>query len=75
MAKLIAISEEVYDRLSRLKGKEKAKSFTAVISELLRQREDDIEDLFGAWKMNDKEASELKRKLREERTKLFSGRS
>ena len=48
MAKLIAISEDVYNRLSKLKEREKSKSFTAVISGLLEAKERDITDLFGA---------------------------
>ena len=72
MAKLIAISEDVYNRLSKLKEREKAKSFTAVILELLDVKERDITDLFGAWKMSDKEASELHRRIRRERRESFS---
>ncbi len=72
MAKLIAISEDVYNRLSKLKEREKAKSFTAVILELLDVKERDITDLFGAWKMSDKEAGELHRRIRRERRESFS---
>ncbi|MBX8636358.1 MAG: hypothetical protein KIS30_05925 [Thermoplasmata archaeon] len=72
MAKLIAISEDVYNRLSKLKEREKAKSFTAVISELLKDKETDISDLFGAWKMDDKGATELKERIRKERRRSFS---
>lgn len=72
MAKLIAISEDVYNRLSKLKEREKSRSFTAVISELLEAKERDITDLFGAWKMSDKEASELNKRIRKERRESFS---
>jgi predicted CopG family antitoxin len=75
MAKLIAVSEEAYDRLSRLKSKEKAKSFTAVIMELTKQHGGGISTLFGAWKMSDKESAALKRRIKKERESIFAGRA
>ncbi|OJI08490.1 MAG: hypothetical protein BK997_00290 [Candidatus Micrarchaeum sp. ARMAN-1] len=71
MSKLIVVSEIAYEKLNKLKEREKAKSFTAVIMELLQEKEADISDLFGAWKMDDKTAETLKKKLKKEREELF----
>ena len=35
-------------------------------------KETDISDLFGAWKMDDKGATELKERIRKERRRSFS---
>ena len=72
MAKLISVSEDVYDRLAKLKEREKSKSFTATISGLLEVRERNITDLFGVWKMSDREAAELNKRIRKERRESFS---
>jgi predicted CopG family antitoxin len=70
MTRQITISDEAYERLSRLKdGK---KSFTQVILELTGKKYKDISDLFGAWKMSDARAEQLKREITESRTEFFS---
>ncbi len=70
MTRQIAISEEAYERLSKLK--ENRKSFTKVILELTDEKSRDISELFGAWKMSDLEAERLKKKIKESRKNLFS---
>lgn len=72
MTRQIAISEEAYERLSRLK--ESKKSFTKVILELTEKKSRDISDLFGAWKMSDSKAQQMKKSIKESRKNLFGKR-
>ncbi len=69
MTRQIAISEEAYERLSRLK--ESKKSFTKVILELTEKKSKDISDLFGAWKMSDAKAQQMKKSIKESRKHFF----
>jgi predicted CopG family antitoxin len=71
MAKLISVSEEAYERLSAIKSREKAKSFTQVILELIGKKKTGIEDLFGKLQMSDKEADRLKERIKLGRKNLF----
>ncbi len=70
MAKLIAVSEEAYSRLSKLKGKDK--SFTKIIIELTDKKKTDISDLFGALNMSPEKVKALKETIREERKGMFA---
>ena len=76
MTRQIAISEEAYERLSKLK--ENKKSFTKVILELTDKKKSDISDLFGILKISDARAKEWKREIAESRknwyTKGYRGR-
>ncbi|MGI0141177.1 MAG: antitoxin VapB family protein [Candidatus Micrarchaeales archaeon] len=63
MSKLIAVSDETYANLSKLKGKKK--SFTEVINELLGRKSGNIEQFFGAWK--DKDVETMKKEIQERR--------
>ncbi len=47
MAKLIAIREEVYMKLRKLKGKQ---SFSAAIDSLIESKSGDISRYFGVWR-------------------------
>ncbi len=71
MAKLIAVSEEAYSRLTKLKGREK--SFTTVILELTEKKKSDIMNFFGALEMKEREATALKARLKKERKTMFTG--
>lgn len=72
MTKLIAVSEEAYARLAKLKkGKE---SFTTVIIELTEKKKGDIMEFFGALKMSKDEVKRLKTRLKKERKIMFAGR-
>ena len=73
MARLISVSEEAYERLSIIKNKEKAKSFTKVILELIGERKD-IHELFGKLKMSDADAERLNEEIKRGRKKLLSKR-
>lgn len=70
MTRQIAISEEAYERLSRLKDNKK--SFTKVILELTEKTGKDISDLFGTWKMNESKAEHLKKAIKESRKNFFN---
>jgi predicted CopG family antitoxin len=70
MAKLIAVSEEAYSRLSKLKGKDK--SFTKIIIELTEEKKTDISDLFGALNMSPERVKALKETIKEERKGMFA---
>lgn len=70
MAKLIAVSEEAYSRLSKLKGKDK--SFTKIIIELTEEKKTDISDLFGALNMSPEKVKALKETIKEERKGMFA---
>ncbi len=72
MAKLIAISEEAYTRLRRLKGKDR--SFTKVILELVGEKSGDLGDLFGALNVSTERLNRIKREIKKERENMFSGR-
>ena len=72
MTRQIAISEEAYERLSRLK--EGKKSFTKVILELTEKKSKDISDLFGAWKMSEAKAQQMKKSIKESRKHFFDKR-
>ncbi|MDE1856110.1 MAG: antitoxin VapB family protein [Candidatus Micrarchaeota archaeon] len=65
MSKLIAIADETYANLTRLKGKNK--SFTEVINELLGRKSGNIEQFFGALK--DKDVRPFLKELEEKRRK------
>ncbi len=69
MAKLIAISEEAYSRLAKLKGRDK--SFTTVIMELTEKKKSDIMEFFGAIKMSKNDAKRLKMRFKRERKTMF----
>ncbi len=69
MTRQIAISEEAYERLSRLKDSKK--SFTKVIMELTERKSKDISDLFGSWKMSDAKAQQMKKSIKESRKHFF----
>lgn len=70
MAKLIAVSEEAYSRLSKLKGKDK--SFTKIIIELTEEKKTDIRDLFGALNMSPEKVKAIKETIKEERKGMFA---
>lgn len=70
MAKLIAVSEEAYSRLSKLKGKDK--SFTKIIIELTEEKKTDISDLFGALNMSPEKVRAIKETIKEERKGMFA---
>ena len=70
MAKLIAVSEEAYSRLSKLKGKDK--SFTKIIIELTDEKKTDISDLFGALNMSPEKVKAIKETIKEERKGMFA---
>ena len=63
MSKLIAVSDQTYADLLKLKGKKK--SFTEVINELLGRKTGNIEQFFGAWK--DRDVSIIKKRIQERR--------
>lgn len=71
MARLISVSEEAYERLSVIKSREKARSFTQVILELVEKKKTGIDDLFGKLKMSDEEANKLKEQIKLGRKNLF----
>lgn len=71
MARLISVSEEAYERLSAIKSREKAKSFTQVILELVEKKKTGIGDLFGKLKMSDEEANKLNEQIKQGRKNLF----
>jgi predicted CopG family antitoxin len=78
MTRQIAISEEAYERLARLKDNKK--SFTKVILELTDKSRGDISDLFGAWKISDAAAERLKSDIKRARKNFldkgyFKGKS
>lgn len=73
MTRWIAISEEAYKRLSKLKDNKK--SFTKVILELTEKESKDISDLFGSWKMSDQHTDNLKNDIKKSRKRLFNKRS
>jgi predicted CopG family antitoxin len=70
MAKLIAVSEEAYSRLSKLKGKDR--SFTKIIIELTEEKKTDISDLFGALNMSPDKVKAIKETIKEERKGMFA---
>ncbi len=47
MAKLIAIKEEVYTKLRKLKGKQ---SFSATIDKLIESKSGNMSKYFGVWR-------------------------
>ena len=69
MTRQIAISEEAYERLYRLKDNKK--SFTKVILELTEKESKDISDLFGAWEMSETKAQQMKKSIKESRKHFF----
>ena len=68
MSKLIAVSDEVYEMLLRIK---KGRSFTEVIKSTLEENKADISESFGIWKMNDAEAEDFKKRIKENRKNFF----
>lgn len=70
MTKVIAVSDEAYERLAILKDNKK--SFTKVIMELT-EKKGDISDLFGVWKetMSDERAEQLKKEIKESRKRFL----
>ena len=47
MAKLIAVNEEVYLKLKRLKG---SNSFSALLDSLVERKSGDVRKYFGVWR-------------------------
>ena len=68
MSRLIAVSDDVYEMLLRIK---KGRSFTEVIKATLEKNKAEISESFGVWKMSDKEADELKNKIKKNRKNFF----
>ena len=50
MAKLIAVNEEVYAKLKRLKG---TRSFSTLLDGLIEKKSGDIKKYFGVWRDKD----------------------
>ena len=50
MAKLIAVNEEVYIKLKRLKG---SRSFSTLLDGLIEKKSGDIKRYFGVWRDRD----------------------
>ncbi|MCL5434143.1 MAG: hypothetical protein M1559_00275 [Candidatus Marsarchaeota archaeon] len=50
MAKLIAVNEEVYAKLKRLKG---TSSFSTLLDGLIEKKSGDIKKYFGVWRDKD----------------------
>ncbi len=69
MSRLISVSEEVYEELEKLKDKNK--SFTKVIMELVKEKKGDISDLFGVISLSDREASKIKEDIKKDRIYFF----
>ena len=49
----------------------KGRSFTEVIKSTLEENKADISESFGIWKMNDAEAEDLKKRIKENRKNFF----
>lgn len=56
-SKNISITEEVYNKL--LKIKQKNESFSELFLRLLRVQKINFEKSFGAWNLNEKESKEI----------------
>ncbi len=65
MAKQIAIREEVYNKLLKLKVKDM--SFSKVIEEMI-EKKGDLSDFIGIW--DKKKADEVKRRVKKFREKV-----
>ena len=65
MAKQIAIRDDIYNKLLKLKMKDR--SFSNVIEEMM-EKKGDLSDFIGIW--GKKEASEAKRKVKKFRAKV-----
>ena len=72
MAKLIAVSDDLYMRLSM--RKRKGESFTRVIGAMLDSEAGDISDLKGMLDMNEAEVDAWQAKILNDRKNFFSGR-
>jgi predicted CopG family antitoxin len=64
MARLITVSDEIYDNLSRIKGK---RSFSEIIRALLTKKSGDVMRFAGTLKGTD--VSEWKKEVSEDRKK------
>ncbi len=65
MAKTITISNEIYEKLARIKGN---KSFSEVIDELLEEKKGNFHLLLLAFgSRNEKEAKNLEKEIKEAR--------
>lgn len=71
MAKLIAVTDVVYNRLKRIKGN---RSFSSEIEELLERAPVDIKSYFGIWK-DRKDIDRIKKEITAERRKFGSSRA
>lgn len=56
-SKNISITEEVYNKLMKIKGENE--SFSELFLRLLRVQKYNIEKSFGAWNLSDKEMEEI----------------
>jgi predicted CopG family antitoxin len=65
MTRIISISDEAYEKLARIKGKD---SFTQAILRLLREPKGDIMSLAGVWK-DEHEMDGIFKKILEDRHK------
>jgi predicted CopG family antitoxin len=73
MAKQIAVSDEVYNMLLKMKGQDK--SFTEVIKEMLKKRDSmNIMKFAGSGKKYSKELQDMAKRIQEDRDKS-SGRT
>ena len=59
-SKTITIREDVYEKLSRVKGE---RSFSELLESLVDEKRVDLEDSFGSW--SSEEAEETRDKIRE----------
>jgi len=62
MVKNISITEDVYNML--LRNKLRSESFSKVLGRILSKKKS-ILDFAGAWKMEDREAENMKRRIKE----------
>ncbi|MDE1856898.1 MAG: antitoxin [Candidatus Micrarchaeota archaeon] len=70
MAKLIAVTDVVYERLKKMKGK---RSFSSEIEELMERAPVDIKSYFGIWKDRE-DINKIKKEIAAERRKFGSSR-
>ena len=69
MARQISVSDEVYKKLSKIKGK---RSFTEVIKDAIGMEEkSDIMKFFGILKSDSKKLDKLQKLINEEREKNY----
>ncbi len=69
MVKIIAVNEEVYSKLQKLKGK---LSFSSAIDRLIEKKSDNISKYFGVWRSK-KNLDEIENEIIKNR-KIFASK-